>query len=752
MFTIYYSDVTGLPSNCNYPHKKEVIDEASLKEAISHDYVCAEYKNSYRSGDNFIGSNCLPVDCDNDHSDNPEDWITPNDVMQAFPNVSFAIHYSRSNNKAKNGKTARPKFHVLFPIDYETNATKYKEIKQKVNLIFPYFDSNALDAARFFFGTKEGNVEIYQGDMNLTQYLNAYDFEEAEMNRIPDGFVIKEGSRNSTLSHFAGRVIKKYGDTEKAYEVFMEKAALCDPPLEDEELITIWNSAKKFYKKLASQEGYIDPEQYNQEFNLEPLDYSDVGQATVLAREYEKQLRYSPSTDFLVYNGSYWEESRSKAQAISQELTTKQLEEAEVGIKKLTDLMLKNGAWDILVSVGPKKAVDLFDEEQKRVFKEYEAVTAYRKYAIKRRDSKYIYASLKEVSPMVEIKQDKLDNDEFLLNTPTATYDLRFGVDKKHEHSAEDYITKQTTIDPSNVGEDIWKAALNTFFCDDKDLIEYVQEVAGLAAIGKVHLEGLIIAYGGGRNGKSTFWNTISKILGTYSGNMSADTLTVGCKRNVKPEMAEIKGKRLVIAAELEEGMRFNTSNIKQLCSTDEIYAEKKYKEPFKFEPTHTLVLYTNHLPKVGAIDEGTWRRLIVIPFNAKIEGSSDIKNYADYLYENSGGAILKWIMEGAKRVIDNGYHLTQPSVVKEAINKYKENNDWFSQFLDECCEVGDSFSEKSGDVYSAYRDYCMRVGDYIRSTTDFYTALESAGFKRKRTSTARVISGLKLKSEFLEN
>lgn len=752
MFTIYYSDVTGLPSNCNYPHKKEVIDEASLKEAISHDYVCAEYKNSYRSGDNFIGSNCLPVDCDNDHSDNPEDWITPNDVMQAFPNVSFAIHYSRSNNKAKNGKAARPKFHVLFPIDYETNATKYKEIKQKVNSIFPYFDSNALDAARFFFGTKEGNVEIYQGDMNLTQYLNAYDFEEAEMNRIPDGFVIKEGSRNSTLSHFAGRVIKKYGDTEKAYEVFMEKAALCDPPLEDEELITIWNSAKKFYKKLSSQEGYVDPEQYNQEFNLEPLDYSDVGQATVLAREYEKQLRYSPSTDFLVYNGSYWEESRSKAQAISQELTTKQLEEAEVGIKKLTDLMLKNGAWDILVSVGPKKAVDLFDEEQKRVFKEYEAVTAYRKYAIKRRDSKYIYASLKEVSPMVEIKQDKLDNDEFLLNTPTATYDLRFGVDKKHEHSAEDYITKQTTIDPSNVGEDIWKAALNTFFCDDKDLIEYVQEVAGLAAIGKVHLEGLIIAYGGGRNGKSTFWNTISKILGTYSGNMSADTLTVGCKRNVKPEMAEIKGKRLVIAAELEEGMRFNTSNIKQLCSTDEIYAEKKYKEPFKFEPTHTLVLYTNHLPKVGAIDEGTWRRLIVIPFNAKIEGSSDIKNYSDYLYENSGGAILKWIMEGAKRVIANGYHLTQPSVVKDAIKKYKENNDWFSQFLDECCEVGDSFSEKSGDVYSAYRDYCMRVGDYIRSTTDFYTALESAGFKRKRTSTARVISGLKLKSEFLEN
>ena len=750
MFTIYYSDVTGVPSNCSYPHKKKVIDEESLKESICHDYVCAEYKNSYRNGDNFIGSDCIPVDCDNDHSEIPEEWITPYDVMQAFPDVSFAIHYSRSNNKAKNGKLARPKFHVLFPINYETDSTKYKEIKMKVNSLFPYFDTNALDAARFFFGTKEAEVEIHEGSMNLTEYLKSFNFEEMEMNKLPNGFAIKEGSRNSTLSHFAGRVIKKYGDTEKAYEVFMEKAALCDPPLEKDELASIWGSAKKFYKKLSSQEGYVDPEEYNQNFILEPLDYSDVGQAIVLAREYEKQLKYSPSTDFLVYNGSFWEESRSKAQAISQELTTRQLEEAEVGIKKLTDIMLKNGAWDILASVGPKKAVSLFNEEQANVFKDYEDVTAYRKYAIKRRDSKYIYASLKEVSPMVEIKQDRLDSDEFLLNTPTATYDLRFGASKKHEHLAEDFITKQTTIDPSNVGEDIWKAALNTFFCDDEDLIRYVQEVAGLSAIGRVHLEGLIIAYGGGRNGKSTFWNTISKILGTYSGNMSADTLTVGCKRNVKPEMAEIKGKRLVIAAELEEGMRFNTSNIKQLCSTDEIYAEKKYKEPFKFEPTHTLVLYTNHLPKVGAIDEGTWRRLIVIPFNAKIDGSSDIKNYADYLYENAGGAILKWIMEGAKRVIDNGYHLTQPKVVENAINKYKESNDWFSQFLDECCEVDKTFNEKSGDVYSSYREYCARVGDYIRSTTDFYTALESAGFERKRNKSGIVIYGLKLKSDFM--
>ena len=161
-------------------------------------------------------------------------------------------------------------------------------------------------------------------------------------------------------------------------------------------------------------------------------------------------------------------------------------------------------------------------------------------------------------------------------------------------------------MDPTTAGADIWQDAFNTFFLGDRELIDYVQEIVGLAAIGKVYIEALIIAYGEGRNGKSTFWNTISRVLGTYSGNMSADTLTVDCKRNVKPELAEAKGKRLIIAAELEEGMRLNTSNVKQLCSTDEIYAEKKYKDPFSYVPSHTLVLYTNHLPKVGAMDAGT--------------------------------------------------------------------------------------------------------------------------------------------------
>lgn len=750
-FTLYRSNCLEVPENCTYPHKVEVTGKDSLIDAVKHDYVCAEYQGNYRSNDNFIGSDCLPVDCDNDHSDDPEEWVYPSDVATAFPSVAFAVHYSRNHMKAKGGKAARPKFHVFFAIDRVTESGQYSEMKKLVNTIFPYFDTKALDAARFFFGTKEPEVEIFDGPMMLTTFLADDDFDANMDSGSYGDIVIPEGSRNATLSHYAGRILKRFGNTDEAHKHFAEVAACCQPPLEQSELDSIWRSAQRFYGKVAAQEGYIPPEQYNQDLQLKPSDYSDVGQATVLAREYEGKLRYSPSTDFLVYNGRFWEESKSKAQAVAQELTTRQLEEAETEIKKATDEMMKNGAWELLASMGPKKAAMAFSSEQARSFQKYENATTYRNYAIKRRDSKYITAALKEAHPMVEIDQRQLDADEFLLNTPLATYDLRIGLPSAHEHTPADFITKQTTVDPSDEGMDIWQDALETFFCGDNELIDYVQEIAGLSAIGKVCVEGLIIAYGEGRNGKSTFWNTLSRVLGTYSGNMSADTLTVGCKRNVKPELAEAKGKRIIIAAELEEGMRLNTSNVKQLCSTDEIYAEKKYKDPFSFVPSHTLVLYTNHLPKVGAIDAGTWRRLIVIPFNAKIEGSSDIKNYADYLFNKAGGAILKWIMTGAKRVIEKDYHIAKPAVVDAAIQKYKDNNDWLSQFLDECCEVGSGLIAKSGEVYNAYRSYCMQVGDYIRSTTDFYTALECAGFERKRNKSARLILGLQLKSDFLD-
>jgi len=739
--TFYTANCRGNAKNSLYPNKRVVDNEQDFLEVMAFDHVCAEFKNYRRSGENFLSADTEVMDCDNDHSDDPADWIRPEDLLEQIGHeVAFAVVPSRNNGKPKDGKSARPRFHVYFPHDPITDSNACAALKRAIQQKFSFFDAHALDAARFIFGNPTEEILWHEGEITIDCIV------KSQEKSIP------QGQRNSTMSHFAGRVVKRYGATEKAHQIFMEEADKCDPPLPDEELASIWQSACRFAEKVQSQEGYVSPEDYNDEFcreTLKPADYSDIGQAKVLAKEYGVELRYTAATDYIRFCGEYWIESKQQAVGAAEEFLDLQLADAKDDVRRAKQALLDAGVAEDDITAGGKALEKKISGGQTDAYLAYLSALAYQAFVMKRRDMKYVVSALQAAKPMLEISVSDLDRDGFLLNTPDGTYYLPDGLEGRRDHSPEDYITKITAAVPGDRGKDLWLDALDTIFCQDHALIDYVQQIVGMAAVGRVYLESLIIAYGEGRNGKSTFWNAIARVLGTYSGNMSADTLTVGCKRNVKPELAEAKGKRLIIAAELEEGMRLNTSVVKQMCSTDEIFAEKKYKDPFSFTPSHTLVLYTNHLPRVGANDPGTWRRLIVIPFNAKIEGSGDIKNYADYLVSEAAPSIMAWIIEGAKKAISRNFHIPAPACVEDAIKSYREDNDWLGHFLGECCEVDKAYREKSGELYQEYRSYCMRTGEYARSTADFYNALELAGFMRQKTKTGNFIRGLRITEDF---
>ncbi len=144
---------------------------------------------------------------------------------------------------------------------------------------------------------------------------------------------------------------------------------------------------------------------------------------------------------------------------------------------------------------------------------------------------------------------------------------MRYGIEEgRKDHDPNDLITKVTKVEPSAEGYEVWQKCLKLFFQDNSELINYIQKIIGMIVFGKVYSETLFIAYGSGCNGKSTFFNSIAKVLGSYSGLLSADLLTKQSVRNAKYEIAELKGKRLVISSELEEGKDLNTAIIKQLC------------------------------------------------------------------------------------------------------------------------------------------------------------------------------------------
>ena len=740
-FTLLCSDSLEQPTNCFYSNKIEVYNAETLIRAVSHDYVGAGYKNSYRSKDNFISSNCLIMDIDNNHSENPDEWITPEKLAEKFKDVAFAVHYSRNNMKLKDNKTPRPKFHVFFPIKTVENAEEYGSLKEKALILFPYFDRNALDVARFFYGTQNPEVQFFSGSILLDEFLT---------DKQQSNFIITEGNRNTTMHTTACKLLTQYGDTSEAYQKFIEVSKNCFPPIDDKELQNIWNSAvKSFNKNVIINENYIEPEIFNLKANLKPGDYSDIGQAKIIEREYKHKLRYCTTKTFLAYEGGYWHEDNIKAQGIAQELTDRQLEEANSLIKKIKAEMNNNGTQNIIDNTKKSCSSNLLNEVQSFCLTKYKEIEEYKSFIMRHRNIGLINSSLSAVKPMITIEADELDKNPFYLNTPNSTYNLNSGLNGKMQQNPNNFITKQTKVEPSNVGMDIWLNFLNTIFLNNQELIDYVQEVIGLASIGKVYHEALIIAYGNGANGKSSFFNAISKVLGSYSGTISANILTTGYRGNDKAEKAELRGKRFILASELGEDKQLNTAILKQLCSTDYVHAERKFEAPFSFIPSHTLILCTNNLPEFDANDEGTKRRFIVIPFKAKINANQGIKNYADFLFSNSGGAILTWIIEGAERIIKKGFKLNNPEIVEEATDDYKDENDWFSDFEEICCEIDPAYEESSKNLYSQYCNYCDNSLQTPRSTKLFYSTLNNKGYKRfkKGKNKTRMYRGIRLKS-----
>lgn len=142
----------GAEANCRYPEQWKISCAKDLEAAAAFDYVCVAFKNDYRKREKFLSADVLVMDCDNTHSENPADWISMEKLLAILPNVSVAVVPSRNYMKPKDGKCARPRFHVYFEIPRITDELCYTELKRAVYHAYPFFDEAALDAARFIYG------------------------------------------------------------------------------------------------------------------------------------------------------------------------------------------------------------------------------------------------------------------------------------------------------------------------------------------------------------------------------------------------------------------------------------------------------------------------------------------------------------------------------------------------------------------------------------------------------------------------
>ena len=76
----------------------------------------------------------------------------------------------------------------------------------------------------------------------------------------------------------------------------------------------------------------MEPDEYNSDFDsesLKPEDYSDIGEAKVLVREYGEEIKYSAATNFIRYDGKCWQEDAQLAIGAIEEFLDLQLCDAQ---------------------------------------------------------------------------------------------------------------------------------------------------------------------------------------------------------------------------------------------------------------------------------------------------------------------------------------------------------------------------------------------------------------------------------------
>jgi putative DNA primase/helicase len=339
---------------------------------------------------------------------------------------------------------------------------------------------------------------------------------------------------------------------------------------------------------------------------------------------------------------------------------------------------------------------------------------------------------------------DQWDIDPWLLNTPNGVVDLRTG--KSRQHRPDDYMTKLTGVAPNPACPiPIWLSFLERIMAGDKELIAFLQRMAGYALTGLTQEHALFFLYGTGSNGKSTYLNAITGCAGDYHRTAAIETF-VACKGEHHPtDLAGLRGARFVTSLETEEGRPWAESKIKALTGGDKIAARFMRQDFFEFTPTFKLVIAGNHKPALRSVDEAIRRRFNLVPFTITILAAERDLTLPERLKAEWPG-ILAWMIDGCLDWQDRG--LAAPEAVQAATATYLESEDMFGTWLDECCERDVNAWEGSRPLFASWSAWAERSGEQRGDTRQFRERLEGRGvhYKRQGGTGGRGYRGLRLR------
>jgi len=441
--------------------------------------------------------------------------------------------------------------------------------------------------------------------------------------------------------------------------------------------------------------------------------HTDLGNARRLISRHGKNIRFIPEWNkWIVWNGSRWE-----------------IDDDGAAMRLATET----------VEAMYSEALGLANEQDR---------TALLKRALRGQAEARLKAmvSLAESEAPVVLPANKLDADPWVLGVQNGVVELKTG--KFRPSRREDLITKRANVvfDP-NACFPNWLKFLDTVTGGDVSLQSYIQRVVGYTLTGSAREEVMFVLYGTGNNGKSTFRETVHSFVGDYA--LAADAgLLIERKTpgGATPELARLKGRRLVSINETSENDHLNEARVKFITSQDKITARNLYQGFFDFDPSHKTFLTTNHKPIIRGTDIGIWRRIHLLPFTVAIPPEKVEKDFRERRLMPELSGILNWALAGLAAYRKQGLH--PPEAVLASTENYRQDMDVVGQWIAERCERDPHASVPTSHAYNDYSQWADdEVGWQLKKLT-FRRNISDRGFSAdKGTHGQRMIQGLRLKS-----
>lgn len=310
---------------------------------------------------------------------------------------------------------------------------------------------------------------------------------------------------------------------------------------------------------------------------------------------------------------------------------------------------------------------------------------------------------------------DDFDTDSHLVNTPSGLVDLRDGT--LTAHNGMPYVTNTTRGDyrPDLPPTADWEQVLS---CQpDPEVREYLQKRLGGALLGiPTPSADLLVFYGAGGNGKSLLTDALSHAVGGYASPVDRRLLTSNGQNGDQSHLHKfsLMGVRMGFIEELESE-RIDIMAVKEIVGCRTLRARQMYQQPVTFAATHSLIVNTNHQINMRQVDEGSWDRITVIPFNTRFVGALADPGLADRLGSKENlDAIVTWLIDGAMKYLDDpeiakrGHPL--PAALAQATENARDDASALHEFMDSIEPCTDSHITKA-DLYSSFKQFRKEYG-----------------------------------------